>query len=63
MLDVQKLSLRIGEVQVSTVVQCLKEWGVVDQVEAMCFDTKLSNTGHCSDACSVTELKLNVTTM
>jgi len=39
--------------------KCLEEWGVVDQVVALCFDTTASNTGYRSGACSLIEHKLN----
>ena len=59
LLGVPKLSSRIGEAQASAVVQCLKEWGVEDQVAVLCFDASASHKGHRSGSCTMIKLKLN----
>src|SRR6218665_3067502 len=47
-----------GEAQATAVAQLLQEWGVVDRVSAMCFDTTASSTGHRNGACVLLEQKL-----
>ena len=47
-----------GEAQATAVAQLLQEWGVVDRVSAMCFDTTASNTGRRNGACVLLEQKL-----
>jgi len=34
-----------AKAQADAVYQYLAEWGLIDQVKAMCFDTTASNTG------------------
>jgi len=58
LLGVPKLSAGTGEAQASAVINSLREWGVTDQVCALCFDTTASNTGHRSGACALIEQKL-----
>lgn len=58
LLGVPKLLSGTGEEQAAAVVHCLEEWGVVENVVALCFDTTAANTGHLSGACSLIERKL-----
>lgn len=59
LLGVPKLPSGTGEAQASAVVNSLGEWGVADEVCALCFDTTASNTGHRSGACALIEQKLD----
>ena len=58
LLGVPMLPSGTGEAQASAVVNSLGEWGITDQVCALCFDTTASNTGHRSGACALIEQKL-----
>jgi hypothetical protein len=40
-----------GAEQAAAVYRCLEEWGLLDSVQAMCFDTTASNTGKHNGAC------------
>ena len=59
LLGVPKLLSGTGDAQASAVMTCLEEWGIEDQVAALCFDTTASNTGHRSGACLLIEQRLN----
>jgi len=59
LLGVPKLSSGTGEAQAAAVIRCLEEWGVIDRVSALCFDTTASNTGLRAGACSIVEQKLD----
>lgn len=45
LLGVPKLLQGTAKAQADAVYQHLVEWGLIDQVKAMCFDTTASNTG------------------
>jgi len=59
LLGVPKISAGTGEAQACAVMQLLVEWGLVDRVSGMCFDTTASNTGRTNGACVLLEQKLN----
>src|SRR6478609_12047720 len=58
LLGVPKLPSGTGEAQASAVARALEEWGLIDRVSAMCFDTTSSNTGRVNGACVLLEQKL-----
>jgi len=58
LLGVPKLTGGTGEAQASAVVLALEEWGLIDNVSAMCFDTTASKTCHINGACVLLERKL-----
>lgn len=58
LLGVPKLPNGTGEATSNAVVTMVHEWGVENQVRAMCFDTTASNTGARSGACGVIEKRL-----
>lgn len=58
LLGVPKLASGTGEAQAAAVVQLLEEWGIIDRVVALCFDTTAANTGPHSGACALIEQKL-----
>ena len=55
LLSVLKLPSGTGETQAHAIFQALKEWNVLDNVGAMCFDTTSSNTGRINGACVILE--------
>ena len=57
LLGVPKISSGTGKVQATAVISLLENWGVTDQVAALCFNTTASNTGHHSGACFIIEQK------
>ena len=59
LLGVPKLPSGTGEVQANAVIRCLEEWGITDQIVALCFDTTAANTGNRVGACSLLEQKLD----
>lgn len=58
LLGVPKIASSRGEAQATAVADLITEWGLVDCIVAMCFDTTASNTGHTSGACVLLEQKL-----
>ena len=58
LLGVPKLASETCNTQATAIVMCLEEWGVIDQVVVLSFDTTVSNTGPCSGTCTIIELKL-----
>jgi len=58
LLGVPKLPSGTGEAQATAVILCLEDWGIVERVVALCFDTTASNTGPHSGACTIIEQKL-----
>jgi hypothetical protein len=58
LLGVPKLPSGTGEAQATAVIKCLQDWGVMDRVVALCFDTTASNTGPHLGACSTIEQKI-----
>lgn len=59
LLGVPKLSSGTGDAQASAVLRCLEDWGIGDQVCALCFDTTASNTGRHAGACALIEQRLD----
>lgn len=57
LLAVPKSDHSTGEAQASAVFDSLKEWNLVENITAMCFDTTASNTGIRSGACVLLEKK------
>jgi len=47
-----------GEDMARSVHNALVEWGIEEQVNAMCFDTTASNTSHKNGACMNLEILL-----
>ena len=58
LLGVPRLRVGTGEAAATAVSEALEDWGVRDQVVAMCFDTTSSNTGHRNGACTLLEKKI-----
>ena len=50
-----------GHSQANAVVLTLEEWGLVEKVVGMSFDTIVSNTGRKNGACVLTEQNLKNT--
>src|ERR1043165_1972298 len=61
LLGVPKISSGTGKVQATAVISLLENWGVTDQVAALCFNTTASNTGHHSGACFIIGAGFKVT--
>ncbi|XP_015124642.1 uncharacterized protein LOC107046530 isoform X2 [Diachasma alloeum] len=55
LLGIARLEKGSGELQAKAVYEYLKEWGIVDEICAMVFDTTASNTGSVSGACVLLE--------
>lgn len=53
LLNCPKLLSGIGLNQANAVYDALKEWGIIDNVRGMCFDTTSSNTGSRNGACQI----------
>jgi len=58
LLGVPKLTSSTGEAQASAVACLIENWGLVDRIASMCFDTTSSNTGNRNGACVLLEEKL-----
>ena len=58
LLGVPKLYAGTGEQEAEAVYSLLKKWRLVDQVQAMSFDTTSGNTGHVNGACTLLEKKI-----
>ena len=58
LLGLPKLTSGTSASQTETVVKCLDDWHLRDQVVALSFDTTASNTGHRFGACTLVEEKL-----
>ncbi|KAK2705764.1 hypothetical protein QYM36_015958 [Artemia franciscana] len=58
LLTVAKLPSGTGEAQASAVFGAIEDWGILGNIQAMCFDTTSSNTGRISGACVLLEQKL-----
>lgn len=58
LLGVPKLLSGTGVAQADVVMSCLQEWGVVDQITALCFDTTAANTGQLSGTCTIVQQRL-----
>jgi hypothetical protein len=57
-LSCPKLLSGTGLNQANAVYNALNEWGIIDNVRGMCFDTTSSNTGSRNGACEILEQKL-----
>lgn len=58
LLTVAKLPSGTGQAQATAVYEAVEDWGVSDNISAMCFDTTASNTGRLAGACVLLEQKL-----
>ncbi len=58
LLGVPELPNGTGEATSNAVITKVNEWGLENQVKAMCFDTTASNTGRRIGACGLIETKL-----
>ncbi|KAL4091591.1 hypothetical protein QTP88_026257 [Uroleucon formosanum] len=58
LLGVPELISGTGENQATAVYQVLENWGLTDNVQALCCDTTASNTGRLKGACILLEQKL-----
>lgn len=58
LLTVAKLPSGTGQAQAEAVCGTLVDWGIADNVRAMCFDSTSSNTGRSIGACVLLERKL-----
>ncbi len=58
LLAVSKIPSATGEAQ-AVFYEIVKDWCILENVRAMCFDTTISNTGKKSVACALLEQKLN----
>ena len=59
LLGVPKMPSGTGDAQATAVAKVLQEWGLVNRVSAMCFDTTSSNTGRINGSCVLLEHKLD----
>ena len=51
LLAVAKLTSGTGEAQASAVYSAIEDWGITENIRAMCFDTTSSNAGRMAGAC------------
>jgi len=58
LLGVPKLPSGTGDGQATAVAKVLQDWGIVNCVCTMCFDTTSTNTGHRNGSCVLLEQKL-----
>jgi len=58
LLGVPKLAAGTGDQEAEAVYSLLKQWGLVDKVQAMSFDTTSGNTGRLNGACTLLEKKI-----
>lgn len=58
LLGVPELISGTGENQAIAVYQALENWGLIENVQALCCDTTASNTGRIKGACILLEKKL-----
>ena len=58
LLAVPKLSSGKGIDITNAVIECLEDWNLANNIQAMCFDTTASNTGNKQGACTIIESKL-----
>ena len=59
LLLVPKIAAGTGKAQANAVYQALKDWGVQDSAQALCFDTTSANTGRVNGACVMIEQLLS----
>lgn len=55
LLAVPKVASGTGENAAKAVIDAIHEWKLENQIQAMCFDTTASNTGHKNGACTILE--------
>ena len=55
LLSVAKLPSGTGCAQATAVFNAVEDWGIVESIRAMCFDTTSSNTGQVTGACVLEE--------
>ena len=60
LLAVAKLQAGTGQAQANAVIDAVEDWGIANQIRAMCFDTTSSNTGRMNGACVLIEQGLKV---
>jgi hypothetical protein len=53
LLSVPKLLSVTGQNQAEIVFKSLEEWGLIDNIQALCCDTTASNTGRLKGACII----------
>lgn len=58
LLGVPKIDRGTGENQANVIIDTLTDWGILNNVRAMCFDTTSVNTGHNNGTCTLLETKL-----
>lgn len=61
LLGVPKLESGTGKSIATAVFEILKKWHITDKVQAICFDTTSTNTGHVSGAAVILEQLLKRT--
>lgn len=59
LLGVPKLPKGSGEAQAKAVMDCLEDWGLVERVKALSFDTTASNTGRKGGTCALIEAMMD----
>ena len=63
LLGVPKLPSGTGDGQATAVAKVFQDWGIVNRVCAMCFDTTSTNTGLRNVSCVLLEQKPSVNRM
>lgn len=58
LLGVPAITSGTGESQANAVYKLIEDWGLINRITSMCFDTTASNTGLDRGACSKLEEKL-----
>ncbi|KAK2709688.1 hypothetical protein QYM36_013384 [Artemia franciscana] len=58
LLTVAKLTSGTGEPQAPAVYSAIEDWGITENIHAMCFGTTSSNTGRLAGACVLLEQKI-----
>ena len=58
LLGVPKLASSTGEAQGPVAACLIENWGLVDRIASMCFDTTSINTGNRTGSCVLLEQKL-----
>jgi len=58
LLGVPALENSMGVTQSDAICEALKEWGVSEKIEAICFDTTSVNTGRLKGTCTLVEKAL-----
>lgn len=58
LLRVPKLSSGTGKAMADALMDAVSDWGIVDRIKALSFDTTSSNTGRLNGACTLFEQRL-----